>query len=233
MNGDSQYFNPAGWLAARGQSWIDARLAESTAARQSLEPIEGRRFELMLEGPDVCIGLRVGDGRLILESPGRGEPDARLSATPLDALKLARSQSLSNLKKTDASLEGNIHVAEAFARTLALLSPDPEAELAGWVGDIAAHEIVSAARAVQALVAKAERSFEQDMAEFFREEQPALARPREVEEFVEEVDDIRDAVERAATRLEKLTRARRGSGSGRRPHPTGTGTAATEPPAGA
>lgn len=206
MQSDPQAIDPAGWLAERGQAWLDARLAESTAARESLAPIDGKRFELVLEGPDVHVCFRAERERLILEHAGQARADARLSVSPLDALKLARGQSLSQLKATDARLEGDTQVAETFARTLALLSPDPEAELAGWIGDMAAHEIVSAGRRIGALIVKAERALEQDAAEYFTEERPTLARRWEVDEFVEAVDSLRDAVERAASRLDALER---------------------------
>lgn len=225
----SQRTNTRSWLTAQAQAWLDARLAASTAARRSLQPIDGKLFEVVVEGPGIHVGLRARGPRLILEEPRDGEPDARLSATPLDALRLAQSQSLSNLKQTDARLEGNIHVAEAFARTLALLSPEAEAELAGWVGDIAAHEIVAAAHALKAFALEVGQTLERDTAEFLREERPVLARSREVEAFVEEVDDIRDAVERAASRLDALVRGPAGRPAGGRQRDSGSGGAPNSP----
>jgi ubiquinone biosynthesis protein UbiJ len=215
MSCDSQSFDPLGRLTAAGQAWLDTRLAESTAARQSLRQIDGKRFELVLEGLDIRIRLHAAGERLLLGDVG--EADARLTATPIDALTLARNQSLADVKKTNAHLEGNVHVAEGFGQTLALLSPNPEAELAGWVGDVAAHEIVAAGRTVLRFIVDAERALERNSAEFLKEEQPTLARPWEVDELIEAIDDVRDAVERAATRLDALERARAGTADGPKP----------------
>ena len=192
------------WLRTPVQRWLDRRVAESTAVRSLLREIDGRCFAVVLEGPDLTVTLLARSGRLHWLPPGTREPDAALIASPFDALVLARSQSLSDLKKTDARLSGNIHLAEQFARLFALLGPEPEAELAGWIGDIAAHEVAQAGRAALRFLRQAASALEQNCAEYLREEQPVIARSWEVDEFADAVDDLRDGVERAVARLDAL-----------------------------
>ena len=93
---------------------------------------------------------------------------------------------------------------------------------------------MTAGRSLAGLLLQAERALEQDASEYFIEEQPALARAWEVEEFVDAVDDVRDAVERAATRLDALERtlraARQAGGRAVETPADRTGSRSTQPP---
>ena len=192
------------WLRRQLQKWLAGRLAESTAASAALGDLDGHSFALRLTELDTEWVFAVSQSSIELLDPAGVQADVTLTATPLDALALAQSQSLTELKRTDAKLEGNIHLAERFASLFALLAPDPEAELAGWVGPIAAHDMSTAGRAVFAFGRRLAKKFELDMADYLLEEQPALARRDDVEQFNENVDDIRDAVERSAQRVTAL-----------------------------
>ena len=52
---------------------------------------------------------------------------------------------------------------------------------------------------------RAGRALEQNTAEFLKDERRVLAQPVEVNHFAEEVDRLRDDVERAAKRVDLLT----------------------------
>jgi ubiquinone biosynthesis protein UbiJ len=204
MDNDHDQLKSPRWIHDKLQVWLDSRLAGSTAARNSLKELHGRSFELVLTGIDIHTVFHVDGERMTLASRSADDVDARLIASPMDALQLARGQSLSVLKQTNARLEGNIHIAEGFSQTFAFLSPDLEAELAEWIGDVGAHELASAGYALFGFLRRAATAFEENTSEFLKEEQPMLARPREVSGFIEDIDEVRDAVERAASRVSAL-----------------------------
>lgn len=161
-----------------------------------------------IAGADSIIVLTARAGHLHLStSPSPVEADATLKAGPLGLLELARTRSLAELRRADAMLEGKPHVAEEFADLLELARPELEAELADWIGGMAAHEVGRAMKAAEAFVRRAGRSLERDVADYLKEENPLLARPLEVRAFADDVDRVRDDVERAAARVELLARA--------------------------
>lgn len=209
MDGGANAFAPPAWLRACVQRWLDRRLAESTAARDALAAVRGRCFAVRLDGPGLEIVLAADEDGLRWITPGDRVADATLVASPFDALALAQSRSLTGLKKTDARLDGNIHVAEGFASLFERLAPDAEAELAGWVGDVAAHEIAGVVRGAAAFTRRAVAALTEDAVEFARDEQALLVHRWEVDEYLEAVDDLREAVDRAASRLSQLESGRR------------------------
>jgi ubiquinone biosynthesis protein UbiJ len=84
------------------------------------------------------------------------------------------------------------------------VSWDVEEDLSRVVGDIAAHRIVSTARALDGWARDAALRVAQGAAEYWTEESPLIASRVKVEGFVREVSELRDAVDRLEKRLERL-----------------------------
>lgn len=195
------------------ERWLDDRLERSTAGRDRVIELEGKRLGVVVAGTGLTVVVTASGGRLKLQVPSaetNAQPaalddcDAVLAASPLSLIALAGSSALSELKRSDAELSGQLHVAESFADAFALLAPDLEAELADWVGDLAAHQIALTARDIAGWISRAGEALEQNMAEYLQEESPALAQAPEVDRFNDAVDRLRDDVERAAERLDML-----------------------------
>jgi ubiquinone biosynthesis protein UbiJ len=195
-----------------GQRMLNEQIALSTAARERLAGLDGKRFAVIVRGSDLRFVATAAAGRVELEMSLTAESDVELEAGLFDLLRLARSASLSDLKSVDASLNGDIRIAEAFAELMRLAIPEPEALLADWVGDMPAHFVGQAARHTASWGTQAGRAFEQNMAEYLQEEKPTLVPPALARHFSDEVDRIRDDVERAVRRVELLEQRLGGPG---------------------
>jgi len=193
-------------LLSLGQRVLNEQIAASTAARQRLLELDGKRFAVVVRGSDLRIVAESAGGELLISSSGDARCDVELSAGALDLVKLARSASLSDLKSVGASLNGDLNVAEGFADLFRLATPEPEAMLADWIGDMPAHAVGQAARGLGGFAERAERAFEQNLSEFLQEESPTLIPPSLARRFSADVDRIRDDVERAERRIEILER---------------------------
>jgi ubiquinone biosynthesis protein UbiJ len=193
-------------LLALGQRMLNEQIRASTAARECLRSLDGRRFAVTVKGSDLRIVIEASGNELLLRSSPDGECDVELCAGAFDLLRLARSAGLSDLKSTGATLNGDVNVAEGFADLLRLAMPEPEAVLAEWVGDIPAHAAGEAARRLGGWSRRAGRAFEQNLAEYLQEERPTLVPPALARHYLAEVDRLRDDVERAERRIVLLER---------------------------
>jgi ubiquinone biosynthesis protein UbiJ len=192
-------------LAETLQRVLNRYVSESTAARERLQALEGSSFAIEVAGTGLSCVLSAANGALHVAPYAVEPPTARLRAAPLDLLKLARSgRAVAGLRKTHAEITGDLHVAESFGALLELARPDLEEVLAGFVGDIAAHEIGRAAADGLAWLTRAARSFEMNTAEYLQEESRALPAALEAQAFYDDVERLRDDVERAAARLARL-----------------------------
>ena len=95
-----------------------------------------------------------------------------------------------------------------FANTISQLSKglrwDAESDLERFVGPIAAARLVGGARGAVGSAGSAGRRLAENVAEFLLEERRVLVRPNHVEGFGDEINRLRDDVERSAKRIARL-----------------------------
>jgi ubiquinone biosynthesis protein UbiJ len=197
-------------LLAIVERLLNRHIAESTAATRRLAALEGRSFAVTVVGPDIRFVLGVREGRVSVHASADEPADATLRGTPLALLGLLEKTSLSRLRTQSVELAGEVHVAEEFAELLRYARPDLEGELAGWIGDIAAHEVGAAVRSFGAWAARTRRSLEADLADYVQHERAILPAALEARAFYADVERLRDDVERTERRLEQIARRTRG-----------------------
>lgn len=192
-------------LLAFAERELNRLVAESTAAADLLERLQGLSFAVHVEGLGVTAVLHAAGERLRIDTEA-AHATATLRATPLDLLRLMNAEGVTDVKRTRASLSGDLQIAERFAQLLKLARPDLEGEVARWIGDIAAHALGEALRGAGAWVARAAEALCLNTAEYLQEESRALPAALEAQAFYSDVERLRDDVERAAARLARLER---------------------------
>jgi ubiquinone biosynthesis protein UbiJ len=101
-------------------------------------------------------------------------------------------------------LEGDADLAQTLSELGKNLRWDAEQQLSRIFGDIAGRRIVSTGKVTVNNLKNTARKINENLAEYFLEENPMLVRPERVGEFAEQVGRTRDDVERLMKRIEKL-----------------------------
>jgi len=109
----------------------------------------------------------------------------------------------------EVGIEGSAELASAVQYLSRHLVWDIEEDLSRFFGDIVAHRLVSGGTAFAAWQRDAATRLAENLAEYWTEEQPLLARPADVEKFCREVDTLRDDAARLEKRIERLKDPRR------------------------
>ena len=104
----------------------------------------------------------------------------------------------------EIEMQGDMELAQEISFLAKNLTWDAEEDLSKVVGDIAAHRIVSTARAFIGWSADAGVRMAQGAAEYWTEEAPLIAPRVKVDTLVNGVAELRDAVERLEKRIGKL-----------------------------
>lgn len=198
------------------ESAINRALRLDPEFLESLEPLRGKVLALELGSTDVTIFLSLhGEGvtlyqRSEAEEILRGRaPDVGVSGTPAAMLRM-----LGRMRRGDASfgdevrLSGDVAVLEHLRDAFGRLEIDLEELLSRFVGDIAAHEMGRAARAVLSWGENLRQTLLADTGEYLVEELRVSPPRHELEDFAAEVDRIRDDVERIEKRIARLYAAR-------------------------
>ena len=106
----------------------------------------------------------------------------------------------------EIGIEGNADLASTVQYLFRHLRWDIEEDLSKIFGDVIAHRMVEQGQRFAAWNREAAEKLAQNLAEYWIEEQPLLARPADVRQFLANVDQLRDDLARIEKRIEALTR---------------------------
>ncbi len=174
-------------------------LAREVWAREKLAPFAGRVARLEL--PPFAVVFAVAPEGTLMAPVAQAQPDVTLTAdtAALPSLLVDSKALLRNVK-----LQGDAEFAQALGFVLQNLKPEPEEDLAPWIGDAAAVRVVSWARAAFAQALNAGQRLSTAAADYLVAENPVLASRQDVDAFVHEVNELRDATERVAARVQQM-----------------------------
>ncbi|MCJ7450955.1 MAG: SCP2 sterol-binding domain-containing protein [Steroidobacteraceae bacterium] len=192
-------------LLERLEEALNRNVAESRKAQALCRQLDGRVVSLAVTGTPLEFFASARDGRLSLSPKNEGAAaDASLSGSPISLLSLAGPRAEGALRGGGVRIEGDAEVAQKFRELLEHAQPDAEEELARVVGDVAARNIANLARGFLDFGRKAGRSLAGNVSEYLQEEGRDLPTRTEAEEFLADVDRLRDDVERFEARLARV-----------------------------
>lgn len=191
---------------------LNALLDESSAARDRAESLEGKSLGLRLVGLDIELALSAAGGRLRLEREPVATADAVLSGTPITLLNAWRLGKAGLLADGGASFTGDAQILEDFVQLIDLVKPDLEDELSRLTGDVIAHEAFRVVGSVAAWTGRALDALAMNTAEYLQEESRDLPARHEAEGFFRDIETLRDDVDRALARGERLAARQRSMG---------------------
>jgi ubiquinone biosynthesis accessory factor UbiJ len=187
---------------------LNRQIAASGRARALLADLDGRSMELRFAATPFRIRLAATADALSVR-PAADEPaDAVIEGTPLSFLRLATGEATQSIRAGGMDVRGDAEIAEGFRRLLDAARPDLEEELSRVTGDVAAHYLAGFARDALDFGRRAGDAFARNLGEYLTEESRDLPVRLEVEEFLEGVDRLREAVDRLETRIAAAERSR-------------------------
>ncbi len=173
-------------------------LQDAEWARVRLAPFVGRTARLTL--PPWRLDFTIdADGQLA--AANTAEPDVEISlpaGTPF--LALSGREAVARVVR----ISGSAEFADALGFVLRKLRWDYEEDLSKAVGDIAAHRIAGMINVFSAWQRQAATNLAENFAEYFTEEQPTLAKPAAVADFVANVEALRDDLARLEKRVSRI-----------------------------
>ena len=173
-------------------------------AKTKIAQLHGRVVGIELAGIGT-IYLVPGPEGIQMTGHHEGEPDCVLKGSPLDLMRMTRSEdSAKHLFAGRVTVEGDSELGHRFGKILASVDIDWEEQLSRITGDVVAHEMGKGARAVANWGKATADTASKNLQEYLQEEIRLLPTRYEVEEFLAEVDTLRDDVERLQTRVERM-----------------------------
>ena len=202
-------------LAGRAlESALNRALALDDDTRQALARLDGRRVELHLASPPLAMAIRVdGDALRVGPAGAAGEPDLSVKTTLGGLLGQLRGVLGPGDEAQHATpsgrlrIEGDAELARALQRLAQRFDPDWQRPFVAAFGEVVGVQVANAAASALKGARRAGSGFAATAAEYVVEESRDVVGRLELEAFHDDVDVLRDDVERMAARVARLAAA--------------------------
>lgn len=195
-------------LIASGLEILEASINSYLALDEDIAPalgrLHGKVIAIEITGFALCIYFIPTPSRLQLLSRIEGDPDCTIKGTLGALVKLSGPEKNHQLFGGDVKISGDTALAHRFGQIMASIDIDWEEHLSRLVGDIPAHQAGRLIKNIRASIKSSAQTLEQDSGEYLQEEIGFVPRPVEIQEFCDDIDLLRDAVDRIEARITRL-----------------------------
>jgi ubiquinone biosynthesis protein UbiJ len=175
-----------------------------TASR--LAPLQGKTILVQGRDPDWQLYLQPGNEGIALSTSNAAPPDCTLSAPSTLLVRLLLSNQRQRLlQDPQLQLSGDSQVLVSLQNAMGDLRLDGEAELARWLGPVAAHAIADIARGSWQWGGQARESINRSLAEYLTEESGQLVGNAEAGASAEQLYQLRLDLDRLEARVNQLS----------------------------
>lgn len=185
---------------------LNQLLALDPDTRAALAPLDGRRVEVQLEAPALALAISVRGDRLeVGPADPTAEPDLGLRSTlggllgQLPFLRDAHATPVGRLR-----INGDAELARRLQQLARGFDPDWDAPFARALGPILGPLVARVLREGLAQATIVAQGLARDGAEYLTEERRDLVAKAELEAFYDDVDALRERVERLAARVARV-----------------------------
>ena len=189
---------------------LNRGLALDEPTRERVTALEGRRVGIELRGLNLALALRVENGHLRVGPHWEQTGDLNVRASPASLLAFGLRAGDSPLPAGKVEISGDAELARRLEKLLREFRPDIEEAFAQTFGDVLGVPLARALQGGLRWTRESAHALAQDAAEYLREESRDVVAPGEVEEFLDDVDALRERVDRLDARVQRAARNARG-----------------------
>jgi ubiquinone biosynthesis accessory factor UbiJ len=193
-------------LHSTALSWLENTVNRYVALDpefpRRLDALQGKTVRLEISGLDLDVYLKIEQRRILLLNSTDAGCDLVIRGTPLGLLALLRAEDpLEQVHSGTVELKGDMQLARDLKNIFALLDIDWEELLARGLGDWPARQIGILARRFGQWRERSHESVQRSVGEYLQEESRLLPARIEIENFITEVDAMREALDRLEARM--------------------------------
>jgi len=174
--------------------------------RLQLTKLKGKSLAIRLQRPDFALLMAVGKRSLHFQNHWEQDADVTISGPALALLRQLGTSDTSpaDLMRLGITLEGDQQLAQQFLQVLRDLDLDLESILGDLIGDVAAHQISTAARVGLGWLKTTAKAVVNQSRHMLAEEKQWVLSRRHLQRFQSDVEDLREDTDRLQARLQRL-----------------------------
>lgn len=184
---------------------LNQYLALDPETKKRLNNLEGKTITMILKPFGLSFQVHIEGGSLQLLS---GEPhpaEIKITGTPLSLLGIALNpNNKRQFFSDDMVIEGNIDQGQQLIDLFDQVDIDWEELLSKLIGDIPAYETCRFIKSIKSWSSQSIKTLLRNTDEYIHEEKTWLPPAEELNDFYNEVDELRMAVDRLEARIRNL-----------------------------
>ena len=189
--------------------WLDAvinrYLSMDPEVAEKLAALEGRVIAVEITGINKKLYFFPHQAGMDVAEHYQDEADTTLRGSPLALLKMSTSKDVAPLMlKGEVEIEGDVRLGRNFKKILSEMDIDWEEYAARIIGDAPAHHLASLTKKIMSWGRQAGSDLAADISEYLQEESRDVVSKPELEKFYQDVDTLRNQLDRVQARLEAL-----------------------------
>lgn len=211
---ESRTPNPVLQLLGRGlEQALNHALSLDPETRSALGALDGRAVKVEFRGSGLALRLAVQGERLSVGPAFEGENQLRVTASPGSLLGMAfarlRGDADTAVPPGQVEIAGDAELARRLERLATRFEPDIDEAFARVFGDVIGFQIARLFRRGFSAARESASSLVRDGAAYLVEESRDLIAKPEMEQFLDEVDQLRERGDRLEARIRRLDPAKR------------------------
>jgi len=190
---------------------LNRALALDVETRSKLETLNGHRVGIELRDTGLALAITLRDGRICVGPHWEAASELNLRAAPGSLLAFAlRRGDEAPQPAGKVEISGDAELARQLERLFRGYQPDIEEAFAKTFGDVLGVPLARTVRAAFTWSRESAEAMARNSADFLRDERRDLIAPAEMDQFLDDVDALRERADRLAARVARLA-AREGS----------------------
>ena len=167
-----------------------------------LRPLLGKVVQINVAGLGVQFIFVFTEQQVQVCHEFGAEADAVIRGAPLSLAAVASGRA--GLMQSGITIEGEVDTANRFSQLMGRIDVDWEEHIAGIAGDTPAHLLGRFKTGASGWVKPIHTGMERNITDYLRDETNHLPYRWEMDEFIEEVDNLRDRVDRLLSKAQSI-----------------------------
>ena len=177
--------------------------ADPPLVASSLKAMSDKVIGLSLTVPRLELFLLIKEDTIRVCADYSGTPDTQICGSIFDLLKLGADKEVGD-QAVHLEIIGDVQLGQRLQHLLNEIEFDSEELLAPLIGDIATHQLSEGLRAGGNFIEQCIESLSFSSSEFLQEELKITPSRQEIDYFINNVEHLRDTVERLHARFDRI-----------------------------
>jgi ubiquinone biosynthesis protein UbiJ len=186
-------------------SAMNKSLSYDYVSVKKLDAFEGKVIKVELESTPFTFYMTILQRKILLSKHNDNEIDTTIKGTPLALFSMNAAEPISGIKSVQ--INGDANTGQFFAKWLKNIKPDWEEAWCELLGDGMGVRASNLAKGLLDFGKIIKNSFIHNTSEYLVEESRDLISPTEMEEFLDDVDDLKADTARLERQIKTLKKS--------------------------